>query len=364
MGLYKRGKVYWFSFIFDGRHIQKSTKTANKAAARDIEAGYRIKLAKGEVGIEEKKPVPHFREAMKDFLEWSKHEHANKPNTYIRYKTSSKVLSQFFKDSRLDKIEIQDVEKFKVWRSKQKCKTKAGKILNRQIKPATVNRELACLKKLFNRYKSFVPRNPVSEVKFLAENNEQLRVITFEEEAKYLAEASQPLKDVAILMIQTGARPEEISRLKIQNVNFERGYLSVDFGKTKASRRKIPLTKIASNVLRNRINQAKGEYLFAGGRGGTNLQKPIIKLNNAHKGTIERAKLEPFRIYQFRHTFATRAVEAGIDLATLATLLGHSRLQMVMRYAHPSEEHQFNAMKRIERFTVSKTKTPEISKKK
>jgi integrase len=74
----------------------------------------------------------------------------------------------------------------------------------------------------------------------------------------------------------------------------------------------------------------------------------VVKLNNAHRGAVTRVKLEAFRLYDLRHTFATRATEVGVDLVTLAALLGHSRVQMVMRYAHPTEEHQFNAVKKME----------------
>ena len=62
------------------------------------------------------------------------------------------------------------------------------------MRPATINRELACLKAMFNHAlkdrRDF--RNPVSEVEFLAENNEQTRVLTFEEQRKYLQVASEP----------------------------------------------------------------------------------------------------------------------------------------------------------------------------
>ena len=71
-----------------------------------------------------------------------------------------------------------------------------------------------------------------------------------------------------------------------------------------------------------------------------NASTHILKLNNAHRGAIHRSRLEPFRLYDLRHTFATRAAEAVVDLVTLASLLGHSRIQMVMRYAHPTEEHR------------------------
>ena len=87
-------------------------------------------------------------------------------------------------------------------------------------------------------------------------------------------------------MVETGARPEEICRLKFENLNLEQGYLSIPFGKTKAARRKIPLTARARAVLEKRIAEAEGDYIFAGGRGGDNTSWPIVKLNNAHYGGL------------------------------------------------------------------------------
>lgn len=84
-----------------------------------------------------------------------------------------------------------------------------------------------------------------------------------------------------------------------------------------------------------------------------------VKLNAAHRGAVSRAGIEPVRLYDLRHTFATRATEAGVDLVTLAALLGHSRVQMVMRYAHPSERHQFEAIKRIEAHRDGRTEAHE-----
>ncbi len=45
---------------------------------------------------------------------------------------------------------------------------------------------------------------------------------------------------------------------------------------------------------------------------------------------------------------------SGVDLVTLASLLGHSKIQMVMRYAHLSQEHQFEAVRKLEQFTARK----------
>jgi integrase len=365
MALYKRNGVWWFHFVFKGRHIQKSSNVGNKRDAETIQAAYRTQLAKGEVGIEEPKPkkvIPSFSQAMKDFLEWSEQEHAAHPNTHRRYEVSSKALLRFFGSKTIDQIESDDVESFKTWRAKQTKepqgktpRTGKKKIVSKQLRPATVNRELACLKHLFNRYESTVPKNPVKGVKFLKEDNEQTRVLSIEEEKLYLLAASQPLQDIATIMLETGMRPEEVYRIRRENVHLAEGYVLNPFGKTKAARRKIPLSETASAVLRGRLNDAKikGEYLFPG-RVVEGMEAedagPIVKVNAAHTATRIRSKVAAFRLYDLRHTWATRSAMAGVDLVTLAAMLGHSRIQMVLRYAHPTEEHQFAAMEKRQRY--------------
>jgi len=360
MAIYKRGNTYWFELEFAGQRIRKSAQTRNRRAAEQIEAAYRVQLAKGEVGLHQPKKAPLLSVAVKEFLVWSEHEHAAHPATHRRYATSTKALLKFFGDTPLDRITPDDVEKFKQWRSKQKKTAPACKLKKQPkaktasvVKPSTVNRDLACLKILFNYFiKGDVLNitNPVSRVKFLAENNENFVVLTLEEERLYLMAASQPLQDVARLMLETGCRPEEICKLRKEDVNLANGFLLVSDGKTKAARRRIPLTAKAKAVLTSRLVDALGEYLFAGGRGGKDAAKPIVKLNNAHNGARKRAFLRPFRLYDLRHTYASRMAMAGVDLVTLAALLGHSRVQMVLRYAHPVEEHKVQAVKKLEAF--------------
>ena len=45
---------------------------------------------------------------------------------------------------------------------------------------------------------------------------------------------------------------------------------------------------------------------------------------------------------------------SGINLVTLAAMLGHSRIQMVLRYAHPTDEHQSQAMRKLEDYNMAK----------
>src|SRR5271169_4050636 len=71
--IYKRGQVYWYKFQFNGKLVRESTKQGNDKVARQMEAAHRTSLAKGEVGIREKKPVPTLAEFVeKRFEPWVK----------------------------------------------------------------------------------------------------------------------------------------------------------------------------------------------------------------------------------------------------------------------------------------------------
>src|SRR4030095_8172922 len=108
MNIFKREKTgpYWFRFMYKGKLIRKSSGVYKKEDAKDIGAAYRTKLVKGELDIADPEPVPvpRFKQAMADFLEWAEVEYASHPNTYKRYQTSSKPLVKYFEDRVIDTI--------------------------------------------------------------------------------------------------------------------------------------------------------------------------------------------------------------------------------------------------------------------
>jgi len=174
-------------------------------------------------------------------------------------------------------------------------------------------------------------------------------LISKDEQIIYLFASPQPLKDVASLMLETGLRCGEVYRLKRQNVFIDKGFLKVTKGKTRSSIRQIHLSDIAKRILSSRIEKFTSDCLFP--HQDIDGNKPIESLNVMHRSVIKKLGFD-FRLYDCRHTFATRAIESGVDLLVLASLLGHSNLQMVTRYAHPSENLKTEAIKKM---SIAKT---------
>jgi integrase len=350
MSVYRDRKSgnWFYDFWWKGRRIKESTHQKNKALARQMEAARKTDLARGEAGLE-RRSCPEFRTFYEsEFLPWFQATHLDHPRTSRRHQVSSRALLDFFSEWGLDEIDQGSVEKFKAWRIAQRS-TVTGRVL----RPATVNRELALLRAMFNLAvkQGLVKANPVRGVRFFREDNEQTRVVSYEEEERYLRAASTRLREVATLIVNTGMRPEEVYRLRREDVHLEEGYLQVPFGKTRAARRPIPLNRAARLLLADRLSKLGTQiWVFPSKRDAS---KPMEKIANTHARTVKRAKLPWFRLYDLRHTWATRAVQSGMDLPTVAKTLGHAKLNMVLRYAHPTEEHQRTAMLKLEQYVAA-----------
>jgi integrase len=242
------------------------------------------------------------------------------------------------------------VEEFKISRIKETRKNaKDGST----VSPATVNRALTTLKLLYHHAEKcgYAVSNPTKGVAFLKEGGGRTRVVSFEEEVAYMAEASQPLKDIAQIILDTGLRPEEVFRITVENLDFTARTIFNPFGKTKAARRKVTMTADICELLKRRAIGAKGPFVFSS---KDDPNRHIGSVRKAHNRAVERAGIsDHFRLYDLRHTFATRAVAAGTDLPTLSAILGHTNIQMTMRYVHPAEEQKRLAAGKLETFRLA-----------
>src|SRR5207245_2997823 len=97
MSIFKRGRVYWYHFVFNGQHIQQSTKQGNPRVARQIEAAHRTALAKDEVGFRERKPVPTLGDFCRNRVEpWLRNTfEQTSPNTWRWYSSNFRSLYEY-----------------------------------------------------------------------------------------------------------------------------------------------------------------------------------------------------------------------------------------------------------------------------
>src|SRR6266498_1545787 len=206
--IYKRGTVYWFKFVYNGVQYRGSTRLTNKA-----------EIIMGKT----RKEAPDFSKFVEEFLTWSQAQ--NKASTHKRYRVSSKPLLKFFR-GKVSEIDVASVERFKVARLKE-CSTTG------------VNRDLAALRYMMNFAitQGYIESNPV-RVKFLQEGPGEMRILSHDEERLYLDNSPQLLKDIAIVILQTGMRPNEVYSMRKEDVHT--GFIFVPKGKTRFARRNIP----------------------------------------------------------------------------------------------------------------------------
>jgi len=74
----------------------------------------------------------------------------------------------------------------------------------------------------------------------------------------------------------------------------------------------------------------------------------ILDLKKGFKKAVQLASLPKIRFHDLRHTFATRLVQAGVDIITVQHLLGHARISMTARYAHSPDTARMAAVKRLD----------------
>lgn len=341
MSIYKRGKIYWYKFMWDGELVRESTKQRNDRVARQMEAAHRTALAKGEVGIREKKSVPTLAEFISErFAPWA--EASTSAKTWVDYyRPCLRAIATYkpIASLRLDDITSEKASDFAAWRQ------------SFGLQVSSINSSLQVLRRTMRLAAEWGVIGVAPKIKMLPGERQREHVVTVKEEARYLAAAPEPLASVAAVLIDTGMRPDECYRLRWESVswnNGKNGTILVTHGKTKAARRVLPLTRSVRHVLESRWKIAgcpsEGWIWSAPTRSG-HFEKSTLK--KQHNKALRLSRVRRFVLYSLRHTFLTRLGESGCDAWTLARIAGHSSVAMSARYVHPSEDAVLAALDRL-----------------
>lgn len=187
-----------------------------------------------------------------------------------------------------------------------------------------------------------LPRNPLHGMKCPGAATRQ-RIMT-PAEFRILVRHSRPeFRRFLYALQQTGARPKEVRTLTWEQVRGDRWVLDQHKTAYKARKPRViyltaPMKKLMA-VLRRRAKPSD-THVFLNGRGkpwsDTAIKQRVQRLKNNKLGLADDVSL-----YLLRHAFGTNAVINGVDVATVATLMGHASLDMVSRvYVHLADQHQ------------------------
>jgi len=254
----------------------------------------------------------------------AEHSSINKaPKSHIRDKSLRDHLVKFFGDLPLSEITPRLISEYKAKRREKGCA------------PKTLNNELTLMSHAFNlaiKEWEWVKENPVQKVSKEKVNNQIERWLTLEEEEKLLANSPQWLGQIISFAINSGLRQGEILDLRWPLVDLSRRTIMILEQKNKG-KDTLPVNETAARILaeKARSRDRRTDYVFCNGMVGRIDSRNLLR---AFYSAIQRAGILKLRFHDLRHTFATRLVQAGVDIYTVQKLGRWKSISMVMRYAH------------------------------
>ena len=313
MGIYKNGnnKNFYYSFQYKGKRYQGSTGTSDNDKAFQFYLDIKSKVTKNKL---------HFID--KTFKELA--------NCYINdYGKNDQAIIRKFIDligkEKLADITGHDIAKLQIYRGYR-------------VKGSTLNRQFGILRSLFN--KAVIELNWISEVpkwKKAKVISTQAKILSPEDEQRFLAELPLHLRRLTIFALETGLRKGTICQLQYHMYDFENRLLTIPPEIQKHPKEHtIPISKKAHEMimlsekmqprglgLRQYIH---GNYIFT--YQGKRILEPC---SSAWKKAKKRANVK-IRFHDLRHTWATRAIEKGLPIAYVQYLGTWSSPKMMQRY--------------------------------
>lgn len=159
---------------------------------------------------------------------------------------------------------------------------------------------------------------------------------------------SNPVRTILLLLPKTGMRIGEMCNLRTSDLTEMQGVRGFLFRGKRSQQRFVPLQRSAQSLIDSYLDESHdgGEWMFSGYRGLPMRPDSVRKVTRRMAGTCK--ELEGLSPHLLRHTFATEAIRAGMDLKKLQALLGHASIETTSRYLHPDAQMLFDALAALE----------------
>jgi integrase len=336
MGVFKRGDVYWYEFIFAGKRIRESTKSHSKTVAKEAEKDRRRSLERTLAGLPAEKRADRIQIVSDLVTRYLAHYGLNH-----RAKSVAFAIGRLAHVTRLlGSTVLPDLTEDAI-RAYVRARLAEG------VAGRTVNMELGELSRAIEKPWSLL----WPKVRKLEERKDVGKALSSDEESKLLAAVanqispnrSQTLGTFVRVALLTGMRAGEIASLTWGQMDLARRVVTVGRAKTASGTgRQIPMNFQLFEVLTahaewftSKFGDTRPEYhLFPFGKPTPNdPTRPITDITGAWEALRKRAGVQ-CRLHDLRHTAATKMAEAGVPESTMLALMGHMSRAMMERYSH------------------------------
>jgi integrase len=346
--VHKRGNRWYYAFMIRrARYRGVIPEAQNKAQAERAESRIKNQIYEGKYG--KASGETFFSEFVQSsYVPWTK---ANKRSWRIDL-CRLKPLIEFFGKKRLGEITPFLVEKYK---SKRRSTPVISKNKEKPRSIGAVNRELRLLSRIFKLAiaNNEVSENPCQKVGIIKGEQARTSYLLPDEEQRLMRVLTGDrahLKEMVVLVIHTGLRASEVFSLKTEHIDFYRDVIYIKKTKTDEDR-EVPLNSTSRSLLNELVSKAEQnsqQHLFTNPKTG----KPYTTIKTAWNTACELAGILNLRFHDLRHTFGTRAADAGVPLPAIRDVMGHRSTTMTERYAHATDAGRRRAVEALEKVPI------------
>lgn len=321
------------------RRVQRVAPLQNRRAAEKLEHELREEL----LNADDRKPsaveVPLFADFAKEFIDTYATPN-NKPSEVESKRMILRVhLVPLFGNLRLDQIGIAEIDAYK-------AKKLAAKVAHK-----TINNHLTVLRKMLAVAIAWERLATAPHIKWLKPPPPEFDFLTYDETTRLIEAAEGEWRTMITVAARTGLRLGELLALSWTDVDLEAGRLFVRravargiVGTPKNGRsREVALSQQATAAL---AAHPRRSLLVFSDSEGRMLTKGATKAPLAN--ALKRAKLRHIGWHALRHTFASHLVMRGAPIKAVQELLGHSTIEMTMRYSHLSPDARRDAVRLLD----------------
>jgi integrase len=347
MALFKRGKTWWYEFLFARRRVRESAKTASKTVATLAEQKRRRQLEDGFNGVEDNREerIKTVKELGRVYL--SDYRLRHKSIVFAEYAVKHVIRH-------VGALMAVDVTE-KTVTAYQTRRLKEG------AAPKTINEEIGFLLRLLGEagdvFRARLRRRKALKLKVPRGPG---KAYTTEQKALLLAAAkaarSRAIYPALMLALNTGERDGEIRGLQWERVDLAKAIVTVGASKTEAGEgRTIPLNSALlaamveySKWYTQRFGTIQPEwYVFPFGKPRPqDPTRPMVTLKTSWNNVRKKAGVTG-RWHDNRHTLVTDLAESGAGDETIRDIAGHVSKQMLQHYSHIRMEAKRKALEAI-----------------